>query len=288
MGHEPESRLQGMFREYLDNNRSELHDTYEKSFSLYRRADRLLLEIMDNIHPTNDEPEEATTAHRCRVLCLRFYKAMRAAFLLIENDCTVDAFSAVRNMLECCLALACILKDEKAFFEIIDDDLFKSREGIFRHVDKTSLVGDLNASSKETLRINRNKFRELKESGKTFKQAGASVFYELVKDVPDSEYVYFVYRCISNMYSHISAHSLSIDIKDDEGRLRYGGIDKKEMDTFTHYAIEAFIVFVTFLDTRFGNNRHQSEVNNIFSSMADLVEETFNAQTPGPRGVGAS
>lgn len=271
MGHEPESRLQGMFREYLDKNRSELHDTYEKSFSLYRRADRLLLEIMDNIHPTNDEPEEATTAHRCRVLCLRFYKAMRAAFLLIENDCTVDAFSAVRNMLECCLTLAFLLKDEEQFFEVISDDVALSLDGIYRYLTKTYIFEELGKDGKTNISRHILEFGKTKKKGA--KRADAGTFYNETKEERNSQFLYLVYKFISNVYSHISPRSLSIDIEDNDGRLRYGGISRQEMDNFTSNALQAFFVFSQRLDARFLNNKHEAELADILNAQADIVEK---------------
>lgn len=271
MGHEPESQLQGLFREYQEKNKAELHVSYEKAFALFRKADRLLLAIMDEIHPTNDEQAEATTAHRCEVLCLRFYKAMRSAYLLIENDCTVDAFSSVRNMMECYLALSSLLKDEKVFFEVIKDDLFKAREGIFKHVDTTGLRNDLDEESKEILQTKREEYRTLKENGKTFNQLSAYKFYCLTKDESDSEYIYFLYRYISNMFSHISSHSLSVDIKDNDGRLRYGGITRKEMNAFITYAIKTFFLFGRRLDKRFLNDKYKTELLDMQSGLIDFT-----------------
>lgn len=270
MGHEPESRLQGLVREYLDKNRAELHDTYEKSFALYRRADRLLLEIMDNICPTKDEQEEATTAHRCRVLCLRFYKAMRAAFLLIENDCTVDAYSCLRNMLECCLALAFLLKDEEQFFEVISDDVALSLDGIYRYLTKTYMFEELEREGKANINRKISEFGNTKKKG--IKRADAGTFFNETKEERHSQFLYLVYKFISNVYSHISPRSLSIDIKDNDGRLRYGGISRQEMDNFTSYAIQAFFVFSQRLDTRFLNDRHEEELLDILESMRDCTK----------------
>lgn len=269
MEHEPESPLQGLSTQSLEEHRARLQVTYEKSFALFRRADRVLLEIMADIQPLEIEQETAIS-DVCLVICLRLYKAMRSAVILIDNDSTVDAFTCVRNMMECYLALASLLKDPMAFHERIDDDMLTAREGLFKHVDNSGLVTTLDDDTKAIVRRKRDEYQQLKKQG--LKKFGAYDLYQLTNDEVLSEKIYFLYRYVSNKFSHISSHSLGVDIKDKDGGMRWSGITRLEMKLFTKYTINTFLAFSRRLDARFLGDRYKARLMEIELDLEDCIK----------------
>lgn len=272
MGHEPETPSQGLIRRYLDKNRADLHATYSKSFALYRRADQVLSEILNDLQMVEVKEDENTTIQRSCVLCLRFYKAMRAALLLIENDCLVDAFTCIRNMQECYLALAFLLKDEAQFMEVIEADLKTSREGIHKHLEVAKMLRHLTPEAKKTLHRQRKEFEATKAERKGISRADANSFYEQTKDSDDSAYIYFLYKYISNAYAHISSRSLSVNINKDNGELNYEGANAQDMNAFITYAINTFFVFCRLLDARFLGDRYKARLMEIQLDLADCIK----------------
>lgn len=172
-------------------------------------------------------------------------------------------------MQECYLALACLLKDEKYFIEIGEDDRVKFNDAMLKHIEKSSFLNGTYKEAKEKIEPAKERIKKEINSLNTKERTDAKTFYKKTSDEWQSDIIYLNYRYISNIYGHISHNSLSHHvIKTETGwATQLRGITASEIRSAVKYIIDTSIIFGNRIDSKFFSGKYNKNLEFIINEL---------------------
>ncbi|QHC35126.1 DUF5677 domain-containing protein [Komagataeibacter xylinus] len=247
----------GFLSDEVEEEKWKIKKHYEKEFVALYELNTFLMDVCRDLHPSNSRKELISN-----IIAIRFCQSFQSSVILLNYAINADSYSIIRNMQECYLALACLLKDEDFFIKIGDYDETKFKKEMILFMERNAFFDTITKGLEK-------KFNKLKSDlDKTLNdfdiksKTCASVFYDKTKDEPQSQSIYYDYKMISNTKCHISVNSFlnNFEIKDGNSYIKFRGINIDEMQSSVKRIIDVCTFFILRLDDAFLNKKYGEKV----------------------------
>lgn len=262
---------QGFLSDEVKNEKWKVEKYYEKEFSICNRLNILLMEMTKELNPDKSRKELLSN-----MLTMRFCQSLQSVVILLGHAINSDSHSIIRNMLECYLALACLLKDEEFFVSINEYDEMRFKLDMILFIEKNSHIKELYKQKKSDLNDAKKSLSKMLDNVPRKEKPMASVFYKKTKDEPQSQRAYLDYKSLSNTHCHISTNSFLQNYKKDNDKsyVHYRGIYITEMHSIIKKLVDVCVFFAMRLDEKFFHNKYNSKLESIAMEIYNYYTQT--------------
>ena len=110
-------RERGFLSDDVEKEKIKITKQHEKEFEILDKLNIVLMGILGELNANNSRKERLAN-----LLTIRFCQSLQVCSILLRHGVNSEFFLIIRNLQECYLALACLLKDESYFCEICSYD----------------------------------------------------------------------------------------------------------------------------------------------------------------------
>ncbi|WP_395495221.1 DUF5677 domain-containing protein [Acetobacter sp. KSO5] len=250
----------GFLSDDVEDVKINITTQYEEEFEILSKLNIILMEMFGELNANNSRKERLA-----KLLTIRFCQSLQACSILLRHGLNSEFFLIIRNLQECYLALACLLKDESYFCEIssYDETRFKKTgmSSIEKNVYNNKKPDYLNKKFNTQRKYLADEQKKLQDKDKPT----AGIFFKKTEQEEESQLAYLYYTFLSNTKCHISVNSLGdyYNIKGDEKSITFRMINSDEICSGVEEIVRVCGFFALKLDVSFLNRKHESHINEI-------------------------